>query len=204
MLVTDFKKVHRNLYTATGTPAFVDVPELDFLAVDGTGDPSGPRFADAVQALYGVSYAIRFALKRAGVVTYPVMPLQGLWSGAEHRDAADTDRDTWRWTIMIMQPPQATPELVAEQIAATAAKRPSPTLRALRPWRLAEGTCAQVLHVGPYRQEPVTLGKLYALLDERGYRITGRHHEIYLSDPRRVAEDKRRTILRYPVSPTTR
>lgn len=170
-LKIDFKKTYKNLYTATTTPALVEVPELPFLMKDGVGDPSGPVFAAAVQGLYKASYAIRSALKES--VVYPVMPLQGLW-----RSPAGTDRSDWNWTMMIMQPPQADPAIVTH---------------------FKEGTCAQILHIGPFSTEPATVEALHSFIEAQGLRVTGEHHEIYLSSLNRTPQEKMRTIIRYPV-----
>lgn len=198
---TDFKKVYGEFYSATTTPTLVEVPGLSFLAVDGTGDPNGPGYREALEALYGVSYAVRFALKRAGTVEYPVMPSQALWWGPEEHDHDITrlERSDWHWTVMIMQPPQVTPELVGEGIAATRRKRPSEALERLRVWDFAEGTAAQILHIGPYAEERPTIERLLAYVEGRGYQVSGRHHEIYLSHPHRTAPEKLKTIIRYPV-----
>lgn len=202
MLKTDLKKVHKALYAATADPRPVDVPDFPFLMIDGAGDPNGDGYRQAVEALYGVAYTVRFALKDAGVLEYPVMPLQGLWWTAEGRDFSyDLTRDAWRWTIMIMQPAQATGEVVREALATAAKKKPGLPVPEVRAERLHEGACVQVLHTGPFATEHTTLDRLYGFLEEEGLAITGRHHEIYLSDPRRTAQEKMRTILRYPVAP---
>lgn len=201
---TDFKKTHKALYTATADPCLVDVPDLPFLMIDGVGDPDGDRYARAVEALYGVAYTVRFALKNAGVLEYPVMPLEGQWWPEDERyESYADDRDSWHWTMMIMQPPQASPGLVQDALATASAKKPHLPVQSVRLARLHEGTCAQILHTGPYAAEPATLARLYAFLDERGRAITGRHHEIYLSSPRRTAPERLRTILRYPVAPAS-
>jgi hypothetical protein len=200
---TDLKKVLAPLYKARAEPVLVDVPALSLLAVDGVGDPDGPAYQEAVAALYGVSYGLRFGLKRAGVLDYPVMPLEGLWWGAgERQDLPNLDRATWNWTMMIVQPWQVDAALVADAVAAAARKRPSAWLARLELRQVVEGPSAQVLHVGPYSAEPPTRDRLMAFVTGSGYRISGRHHEIYLSDPRRTAPEKLRTILRYPVGPS--
>ncbi|MFI6689714.1 GyrI-like domain-containing protein [Streptomyces sp. NPDC050485] len=196
----DFKKVHKALYTATASPALLDAPQLAVLAVDGVGDPSGTVYREAVEALYGVSYALRFALKKAGVITYPVMPLEGLWWGSEDRELITQSRDTWNWTMLIMQPPDVTRELAAQAIAATAKKKATAALQEIRLQQLTEGRCAQILHSGPYSEEAGTVDRLVSHLHQHGYQISGKHHEIYLSNPTRSTPDKLRTIIRYPVS----
>ncbi|MFC6015818.1 GyrI-like domain-containing protein [Plantactinospora solaniradicis] len=198
---TDFKKVLKNLYVASAAPALVDVPELAFLAVDGVGDPDGPGYREAVEALFGVSYGVKFGLKRAGVLDYSVMPLEGLWWGAgERQDLPALDRSTWHWTMLVMQPPQVDADLVAETVAARTRKKPSGSLERIELRNVVEGPSAQVLHVGPYREEPATRDRLMAFVGESGYQISGKHHEIYLSSPTRTAPEKLRTILRYPVT----
>ncbi|GAB2964731.1 GyrI-like domain-containing protein [Micromonospora polyrhachis] len=203
MLNTDFKKVHKDLYGATTEPAVVDVPPLPFLAVSGAGDPDGPVCQAAVEALYGVSYSVRFALKNAGIVEYPVMPLQGLWWVDGGWDITERDRDDWRWTMMIMQPPQVTAELVAQGIAATAKKKPSAAVDQLELREYAEGSAAQILHIGPYADERPTIERLLAFVAEQGRQVSGLHHEIYLSNPARTAAEKLKTIIRYPVMAVT-
>jgi hypothetical protein len=197
---TDFKKVFAHLYTASAAPALVDVPALSFLAVDGTGDPDGPAYREAVEALYTVAYGLKFGLKKAGVLDYSVPPLEGLWWGSgEEYDLTTQDRSTWNWTMMIMQPSQVGPDLVAEVVAARARRKPSRSLERVGLRQVVEGPSAQVLHVGPYSEERPTIDRLVAFVAESGYQISGRHHEIYLSSPRRTVAEKRKTILRYPV-----
>lgn len=199
---TDLKKVHKALYTATADPRRVDAPDLPFLMIDGAGDPNGDGYRQAVESLYTVAYTVRFALKNAGILEYPVMPLQGLWWTAEGQEFTyDLTRDSWRWTIMIMQPAQAGDELVREALTAAAKKKPGLRVPDVRAERLHEGACVQVLHTGPFATEHTTLDRLYEFIEEEGLAITGRHHEIYLSDARRTAQEKMRTILRYPVAP---
>ncbi|MEO3783640.1 GyrI-like domain-containing protein [Actinocorallia sp. B10E7] len=198
---TDLKKVHRSLYTATANPGLVEAPELPFLMIDGRGDPDGDGYRRAVEALYGVAYAVRFALKKAEVLEYPVMPLQGLWWPDEGREFSyDLTRDAWCWTMMILQPAEATAEVVQEALTTAAKKKPGLPVPDVRAERLHEGPCAQILHTGPFATEPATLTRLYGFLDEKGLAIAGRHHEIYLSNPHRTAPEKMRTILRYPVT----
>ncbi|MYS81723.1 GyrI-like domain-containing protein [Embleya scabrispora] len=196
----DFKKTHASLYTASATPTLLPVPELPFLAVDGSGDPAGAAYAAAVEALYGVAYTIRFALKGAGVVEYPVPPLQGLWwTDADGGFDFAGDRAKWQWTMLLMQPEQADDVLVSDALARTAKKKPAAPVDRVRLRRIAEGECAQVLHTGPYDTEHATLDRLRAYVTTQGREAAGLHHEIYLTNPGRTAPEKMRTILRYPV-----
>jgi hypothetical protein len=189
---------------------FVDVPELAFLSADGQGAPEGPEFSAAVQALYSVSYAAHFLVKKAFGEAPRVMPLEGLWWVAESQDAGPasagpgdwlhTPRDEWHWSAMIMQPDPVDEAVVAEAMAQARAKDLAALDRvALRRW--TEGLSAQVLHVGPYAAEAASIQRLHRAIEESGHRPRGRHHEIYLGDPRRSAPEHLRTILRQPVEP---
>ncbi|GAA0798874.1 hypothetical protein Sya03_13660 [Spirilliplanes yamanashiensis] len=181
----------------------MDVPELRYLMVDGHGDPNSGAFAEAAEALYPLAYRLKFASRRALGRDYVVMPLEGLW-WADDMDAftAARDKSRWDWTLMIMVPDWIGEDMVAEAVAQAAA-RPGPPrrLREVRLGSLAEGRCVQTLHVGPYDAEAATLARMHhEVVPGHGFRMTGRHHEIYLSDARRVAPDRLRTILRQPVA----
>jgi hypothetical protein len=191
----------------------VDVPPLGFVAVTGRGAPDGPAFANAVQALYTVSYGAHFLLKKEQGEAPRVMPLEAQWwmDDPDQQDIvtavarseatmADTDRDSWRWQAMIMQPApidERTVVLAAEQ----ARKKNLEALDELHFERWEEGRCAQILHVGAYSEEAPSIVRLHEGIAAAGYRPRGRHHEIYLGDPRRSAPEKLRTILRHPVEP---
>lgn len=196
----DHKKVFRTLYTATAQPALLEVPSLRYLMIDGHGDPNtAPEYTEALQALYAVSYAAKFALKRAGGPDLAVMPLQGLWWADDLGAFTAGDKDAWDWTMMIMQPDEVPPDLLEQARVTAATKAPARALDRLRVDRLAEDRAAQVLHVGPYADEGPTIARLHAFVAEQGLQLTGRHHEIYLGDPRRAAPEKLRTIIRHPV-----
>lgn len=197
----DYKKQLKAIYTApTGAPVVVDVPVLNFLMIDGIGDPNtAPAFGAAVEALYGVAYALKFMIKKSATpVDYGVMPLQGLWWADDMAAFKSGDRAAWRWTAMIMQPAMIGAAEVADAIAATRRKKPAPALELLRFEAFAEGHAAQVLHVGPFATEPPTIEKLHAFIAAEGGTPRGKHHEIYLSDMRRTAPAKLRTIIRQP------
>jgi hypothetical protein len=190
------------LYRASAQPAFVDVPELPFLAVDGAGDPNtAPAYAEAVQALYSVAYTLRFALKRRpDGVDAPVLPLEGLWWAPDLSAFLTGERDEWRWTMLIRQPEQVGAHDVAEAVAEAQRTKGLPGLDRVRFERFAEGRAAQVLHIGPYSAEGPTIERLHAFIAEQGCRLSGEHHEIYLGDPRRAAPERLRTIIRQPVA----
>jgi hypothetical protein len=198
----DLKRELRGLYSATRTPTLLEVPELPFLMIDGHGDPNtAPAYADAVEALYTVAYTVRFALKRgSAAVDAPVMPLEGLWWTPDMATFSVEDKSAWNWTMMILLPPQATAQVVDEARAGAATKKRPESIGRVRLERYAEGLSAQVLHVGPYSAEGPTVQALHAFIAERGFRLTGKHHEIYLGDPRRSAPEKLRTIVRQPVA----
>lgn len=197
-----------------GAVDIVDVPEFGFAAVIGGGPPGGSEFTEAIQALYSVSYGAHFLLKKERGEAPRVMPLEALWwvddPGEQdiftavalgQGSVADSDRDRWRWQAMIMQPDPIDAEIVARALAQARAKKPLPGLGRLRYIRWAEGLSAQVLHVGPYSAEGPTIAALHEGITAAGYRPHGKHHEIYLGDPRRSAPDRLRTILRHPVEP---
>lgn len=196
-----------------GVVDIVDVPELGFVLVSGQGAPDGQAFADAVQALYTVSYGAHFLLKKERGEAPRVMPLEGLWwmDDPDQQDIvtavalgkatmADTDRDRWRWQAMIMQP-DPVDEQTVDRAVEQARKKELRALDDLRFERWEEGRCAQILHVGPYAEEAPSIVKLHEAIAAAGYRPRGRHHEIYLGDPRRSAPEKLRTLLRHPVEP---
>ena len=202
MATVDLKRQLPELYRAGREPAFVDVPELPFLMIDGAGDPTtAPRYAEALQALYAVAYTLRFALKRRpDGVDAPVLPLEGLWWSPDMSAFTTGDRDAWRWTMLIREPDQVGPEDVARARDDVVAKKHLGAAREVRLERWAEGRAAQVLHVGPYAAEGPTIERLHRFIADAGCRLSGRHHEIYLGDPRRSAPEKLRTIIRQPVT----
>jgi hypothetical protein len=191
----------------------VAVPELGYAAVDGEGSPDGEEFAAALRALYGVSYAAHFLVRRQHGQAPRVMPLEALWwaDDALQRgiiaataqgtfDPVGTDRARWRWQALIMQPSPVDEDVIARAVAQSREKS-VPSLDRLRFIRWEEGLCAQVLHIGPYAAEAPSIRRLHQGITAAGYRPRGRHHEIYLGDPRRSAPENLRTILRQPVEP---
>lgn len=179
----------------------IEVPELAYCMVDGHGDPnSAPEYVAAIEALYAVSYAAKFQSKRELDRDYVVGPLEGLWNADDPSTFVTRDKAAWSWTMMIWQPDWLTPELVAQSISKAAAKAPAASL--VRFERLAEGSSVQTLHLGSYDDEGPALARLHdEFMPEQGLRFNGRHHEVYLGDPRRNAPEKLRTILRQPVAP---
>lgn len=195
-------RTHEQLYRArVGTPEIVEVPPARFLMFDGHGDPNtSPEYAEAIQALYSAAYTLKFALKKAGSATERVAPLEGLWCGAEAVDFADSSKSEWDWTMMIRVPEGARDEQVADALTTAAAKKPDVPIDRLRVEPYAEGLAAQVMYVGPYAEEGPTIKALHDFIADHGHRLSGKHHEIYLGDPRRTDPSKLRTLLRQPLA----
>ena len=199
----DLKKSLDAYRARRGEFRVVDVPTMRYLMVDGRGDPNTSRaYADALAALYPVAYALKFASRRQLGRDYVVPPLEALW-WADDMAAFTTARDKsrWRWTTMILTPDWIGADLVAEALAAVGAKRDRPaSLGQVRLEAVEEGRCVQTLHIGSYEDEADVLAEMHdRFIPEAGLRMTGKHHEIYLSDARRVAPERLRTILRQPV-----
>ena len=197
----DVKKERKDLYgPAPGDFRVVDVPPLDFLMVDGHGDPNtSADYRDAVQALYAASYAVRALAKASLDRVHTVGPLEGLWSADDLEVFRTRDKSAWDWTLMIVQPDWVMRDLVVAALEAARAKG-LPALARLRYERYAEGRSVQVLHVGSYDDEGPVLQRLHEeFLPAHALRPAGRHHEIYLSDARKTDPARLRTVLRQPV-----
>lgn len=196
--------VPAQLYRATSTPQFVDVPPLSCLMIDGTGDPNtSVEYADAIAALYSLAYTLKFALKQSAGLNYRVAPLEGLWWADDMAAFSMEHKANWHWTMMIAQPPEVTPELVETARDEVRRKKVLPALDRVRLEPFAEGRAAQVLHLGPYAAEAPTIERLHHFIREQGATFDGRrqkHHEIYLSDPRRAAPERLKTIVRQPIA----
>lgn len=200
----DIRKAHKALYTAFTTEfSVIDVPTLQFIAVDGHGDPNTSQsYSDAVEALYSVAYALKFDSKKNLERDFAVGPLEGTWRADDLTAFATRDKNAWSWTMMISQPEWITPALFEAEKEKTAAKRTLPALQLLKLVELTEGTAVHIMHIGPYDDEGPVLDKLHNdFLPANGLVPTLDHHEIYLSDPRRTAPEKLKTILRQPVAP---
>ncbi|MHA2230070.1 MAG: GyrI-like domain-containing protein [Candidatus Thorarchaeota archaeon] len=196
----DFKKELKEFYRPSVKTVIVDVPLMNFLMIDGRGDPNtSQEYQEALEALYSVSYTLKFMLKNAGIVNYVVMPLEGLWWLEGEKEFDATRKDEWKWTSMIMQPPQVNGNHVAESIELSLAKRDNPALSDLRFTDYHEGLSVQIMHIGPWSEEAPTIEKIHSFIKEQGYTINGKHHEIYLSDPRRTKPEKLKTVIRQPM-----
>nr|MBC7245063.1 GyrI-like domain-containing protein [Chloroflexota bacterium] len=206
----DLRKQWQRLYASSAkTVEVVDVPAFLFAMIDGKMQPGetpqmSQEFQEAIGALYGISFTLKFMSKQRkdDPIDYGVMALEGLWWTASGEFDINKP-ENWQWTLMIMQPEHITAEMFQEALRQLKKKRDSPALSQLRLERFHEGLCIQTMHVGPYSTEPATIEKMKAFAQEHGYRYRGKHHEIYLGDPRRAAPEKLRTVLRQPVEPIT-
>ncbi|BBB63442.1 hypothetical protein UNDKW_5169 [Undibacterium sp. KW1] len=198
----DLKKQFKSVYQASANAvAEVDVPDFHFLMIDGQGDPnSSSHYAAAVEALFTVAYTLKFMVRKSSAaIDYAVMPLEGLW-WAEDMAAFVADRKSeWHWTMMIMQPEFISAEMVAAAIVAAEKKKTLPALQDLRFESFNEGHCAQILHKGPFSEEGPTIDRLHQYINTHG-KLTGKHHEIYLSDIRKAAPANWKTIIRQPLN----
>jgi len=199
----DLKKQLKHLYAPSAKEiGIVDVPAMRFLMVDGAGNPNTSQaFQEATEALYAVSYACKFAIKRQEGIDYPVMALEGLWWAEDMSAYTGGAKDDWLWRLMIMQPEPVTEEHVDRAIDEVNRKKGLPALAAMRFETFHEGLSAQIMHLGPYDAEAPTVARLHAFIEEHGYALRGFPHEIYVGDPRRSAPEKLRTVLRQPVAP---
>lgn len=189
-----------NLYKASSSPQWVEVPPTSFLMVDGTGDPNTAQsYKDAVEALYGMAYALRFKLKDPGLV-YKVGPLEGLWWATDMQEFSVERKNDWLWTMMIAQPKAVTHEGFEKARNELRRKKNPAALDKIRLEVLHEGRAAQILHIGPYSTEGPTIQKLHRFIYTEGHRLAHKHHEIYLGDPRRSAPEKLKTIIRQPAT----
>lgn len=198
----DLKKELKYLYRpSTKEVGIVDVPPMNYLMIDGRGDPNTSQdYQDAMESLYGVCYTLKFMIKKGeSAVDYVVMPLEGLW-WTDNMDHFSTENKTaWNWTSMIVQPDVVTEELYEEARKELERKKNPPGLSQLRFESYHEGLSVQIMHIGPFSAEGPTIERMHHFIEENSYQRAGKHHEIYLSDPRRTAPEKLKTVLRQPV-----
>ena len=199
----DFMKTLKEFYLRPiGEFVFVDLPELQFVMVDGAGDPNlVPAYREALEWLYSVSYAMKFASKTNLELDYVVPPLEGLWWAADPADFVQRNKDAWNWTMMIMVADFVTQEMFETAREKTKQKLGTPP-STFRLASLCEGRCMQTMHVGSYDEEGPTLARLHEeIMPQNKLTFNGPHHEIYIGDPRRVTPDRLKTVLRQPVRP---
>jgi hypothetical protein len=210
----DLKKDLKYLYAPSARKIeVVEVPAMNFIMIDGAIEPdlapgTSPLFAENMQALYGAAYTLKFAtkLRKVNPVDYPVMALEGLW-WVEDGTFDIAKPGNWKYTVMIMEPEIITPEMFAEALTQLRKKKgDQPTFARLRLERFHEGLSVQTMHIGPYAAEPATVERMQAFMKENVYQdrvgLGGKHHEIYMGDPRRADPSKLKTVLRHPVKPT--
>lgn len=198
----DFKKELKHLYGPSSRAfSVVDVPPLCYLMIDGQGDPNTAlEYQQALEALYAVAYTLKFVSKRQLEKDYVVPPLEGLWWADDMAAFAALDKGSWRWTAMIMQPEWVSEAMVGDAVREASAQKALPALDKMRFELYEEGLSVQIMHIGPYDEEAPTIARLHnEFLPAQGYAEAGKHHEIYLSDPRRTAPERLRTVLRQPV-----
>jgi len=201
----DMKKTLKHLYKPSAKQiSIVDIPLMYYLMIDGEGNPDSSQYQDAVKALYTIAYGIRAISKNDGI-TFTVMPLEGLWT-IKGQDAppedftlTQEDKDNFIWTLMILQPDHITEGMVEQaRTSASQKKEPAILLDKVRFETYKEGKAVQLMHIGSYADEAPTVAKLHQVIEDNGWAMTKKHHEIYLSDPRKVAPEKLKTIIRHP------
>jgi hypothetical protein len=202
MTKIDLKKDLKHLYNPSKKNfAVVEVPAMNFLMVDGRGDPNtSADYQAAIEALFSLSYTLKFMLKKSGAVDYAVMPLEGLWWVDDvHRGDLWVNKDEWYWTAMMMQPDVVAAEHIAAAIEEVRRKKAPSALDKVRFEQFNEGLAAQILYTGPYADEKPTIDRLHHFIVKSGCQLAGKHHEIYLNDFRRTAPDKLKTVIRQPM-----
>ena len=201
MSKVDFKKTMKEFYNPPKKFGTVDVPEMQFIMVDGHGDPNiAQEYKDAVEALYAVAYKMKFISKKTLEKDYVVPPLEGLWWAEDMNTFLTRDKSAWDWTMMIMTPDWITSEIFEDAVEQVRKKKNPAALDLVRMESYAEGLSVQIMHIGSYDDEGPVLAKMHGeYIPENGFVERGKHHEIYLSDPRRVAPEKLKTVLRQPV-----
>ncbi|WPJ96901.1 GyrI-like domain-containing protein [Coraliomargarita algicola] len=197
----DYKSELKALYKPSAKRIdAVDVPTMHYLMVDGAGEPESESYIAAIQALFTVSYTMKFMVKRElQRMDYGVMPLEGLWWAEDMSDFITRRKDRWLWTMMILQPDCVDADLFEEALKRVRAKKKLPALDALRYQPFTEGLVAQTLHIGPFDEEGPTVERLHQFIADSGHTLRGKHHEIYLSDIRRAAPKNWKTIIRQPM-----
>jgi len=208
-MAIDFKKTQKELYQPGAKPSIIEVPEMVFIMIDGRGDPNTDEtYQTALEVLYGLSYTVKMSkmgdAQPEGYFDFVVPPLEGLWStdGGEF-ETGMTEKSAFRWTSMIRMPDFVTPEVFDAAKKSLAKKKPALDSSIARLELFDEGLCAQVMHTGPYDDEPATIDALKTFIADAGYQLDlsdqRKHHELYLSDPRKTSPEKLKTIIRYPI-----
>ncbi len=202
MVKYDFKRENKNLYYPSDKKvSVVDVPRMNFLMVDGKGDPNtSQEYQDAMEALFPVSFKVKFLSKKENNLDYVVMPLEGLWWAENMDDFSIEDKESWNWTAMIMQPEFIQEDQIKMALEEVEIKKNPVSLYKIRFDKFSERLSAQIMHIGPYgAAEAPTVEKLHEFIEKSGYKQRGKHHEIYISDKRRTKPEKLKTVIRQPI-----
>ena len=199
----DYKKELKEIYTAKKEPKIVEVPEMNFIMIDGKGNPNSnisQDFQDAINALFPLAYTIKFMIKKSELeIDYGVLPIEGMWWADDMDDFKRDNKDNWKWTLMIMQPPFVERVHFNTAFQEVKKKKDPIALSKVRFAPFKEGLSAQIMHIGPYSEEGPTIEKLHDFITNNGYQLTGKHREIYLSDVRRAKPENLKTIIRQPI-----
>ena len=195
----DLYKLNKSAYVAKRKPVMVELEPARYLTIDGQGAPGGQEFTACIGALYGMAFTIKMTRKFGGLQDYGVCKLEGLWWSDSTPDLGKMKPEEWCWKLLIRTPDFVTRADLAKAVATLLKRGKGQEVKRVKLEELKEGTCVQMLHVGPYDKECETIALMKAFAESKGRRFHGRHHEIYLSDPRRVPPERLKTILREPV-----
>jgi hypothetical protein len=199
MEMVDLKKELKQLYNPSSKEVtIVDVPEMNFLLIDGEGSPSSPKYMEAIQTLFPLAYALKFMVKKGKGVDYGVLPLEGLWWMDDMTQFSVERKNEWKWTAMIMQPKYVT-EADFKEAVEQVRKKKLPALDKVHFECFHEGKAAQIMHIGPFSAEGPNIQKIHEAIKASGHQLSGKHHEIYLNDPSKTEPEKLKTVLRQPM-----
>lgn len=199
----DLKKKLKQYYNPKTIPEIIEIPTMQYLMMDGKGAIEDKEFQESIEALFSVSYKAKFNSKKNLNFDYAVMPLEGLWWSDDMNDFVSSNKDKWKWTLMIMQPEEITAKIIESSIEEVAKKKNSEALSRIKLEKFSEGKSIQMMHVGPFSEEHKNIIKMHKMIEENKGWFDGKihkHHEIYLSDFRKVDPKKMKTILRQPFS----
>ena len=196
----DFRRELKHLYNPSAKEvSVVDVPAMNFLLVNGEGAPTSSQYSEAIEALFNVSYTLKFMIKKSASIDFSVMPLEGLWGVNDMTKFSSDRKDEWKWTAMIMQPKYVTANDVKLALEQVKKKKNLPALSKVLYENFNEGPAAQILYVGPFSAEGPTITKIHAYIQNNGHVLSGKHHEIYLNNPATTAPEKLKTVIRQPM-----
>lgn len=196
----DYKKKYPEYYNPKRKIEFVNIPEMKFFMIDGQGDPNNKEFKNAMEAIYALSYNLKMKIVKKEKLEndYVVPPLEGLWHKEDMSTWSIDDKDSWEWTIMIRIPDYVSENQIDRAFEIVKNYKNPTSLSKIRVDKYNEGNVAQIMYVGPYSEEGSTIQKLHQAIIDKGFQLFGKHHEIYISDPRRVDASRLKTIIRQP------